>query len=127
MAAVIAVLLVVVSFSLKFLIAQKPSKSIFLSCLFELPMDIIFLSMGCVASFIIADTDRYKDAFVFFLVQLIVALGVFALCRAAIDLFESSSNAITTQNKWTLILFTTSSHLLSIVTYGFSILYFLGV
>jgi len=89
-----ALLFIALSFILKCLIGRKPTFDVLMPYLIELPMDIIFLSIGCTASLIITQN---KDAFIFFLIQIIASIAVTYWCRTSVDAFDSMKNPQTPQ------------------------------
>lgn len=85
---IIAALLVLVSFGLKCLIGRRLTLYNFLFCLIEMPIDIMFLSIGSIAALIISNSPYYKNAFIFFNIQLFFSFFVFYMCREGINNFN---------------------------------------
>ena len=91
-----SLLFIGLSFILKCLVGRVPTFGIIIPYLIELPMDIIFLSIGCTASLIIAQKG---NTFIFFLAQIIAAIAITFLCRTSVDTFGSTRKIPSLQEK----------------------------
>jgi len=110
-----AISLLFIAFFLKLCVNRKVTKNVFITSVLELPMDVIFLSLGFTVSMMIVDVDpsRFRLGLFMFMIQLISAVIVIIFCRSSLKAYKDKEASSQLLFALTIV----ASYLLSLITY----------
>ena len=114
-------LLLFVAFTLKVFVNRKATGDVYVSCLLELPMDVIFLSLGYTISMMLVDVTRLQLGLIMFVIQIMLAIFTFAFCRSSLEAYKSKSSG-----RLEIFFPAVASQLISITTYVIVAMILLG-
>lgn len=89
---ILPVALLFLSFLLKLMIDRSVKAPIAIKAICELPVDMIFLSISFLIAFIISGGENRNDGLLYWIIYLILSIGIVFLWRRSISIYEKGEN-----------------------------------
>ena len=96
---ILPITLLFLSFLLKLLIDRSVDIPIAIKAICELPVDMIFLSISFLIAFVISNDENRNEGLLYWIIFLIISIGVVFLWRRSILVYEKREN-----NSWRILL-----------------------
>lgn len=89
---ILPIALLFLSFLLKLMVDRSVKTPIAIKAICELPVDMIFLSISFLIAFIISDDANRNDGLLYWIVYLIISIGVVFAWRRSVSFYDSGQN-----------------------------------